>query len=84
MTRKSRSASRSASRSTFIKKVMENHKKGLSLREAVKKSKSWNKLSVGYKKSPNVTRKRRKRRKRRRKRSGKKSTKKKALKRKSR
>ena len=69
--------SRSASRTAFIKKVMENHKKGLSLREAVKKSKSWNKLSVGYQKSPKVTRKRRKR-------SGKKGTKKKALKRKKR
>ena len=75
--------SRSASRTAFIKKVMENHKKGLSLREAVKKSKSWNKLSVGYKKSPKVTRKRRKRKKRRKK-NRKKGTKKKALKRKSR
>ena len=75
--------SRSASRTAFIKKVMENHKKGLSLREAVKKSKSWNKLSVGYKKSPKVTRKRRKRGKRSKK-NRKKSTKKKALKRKSR
>lgn len=74
--------SRTASRTAFIKKVMENHKKGLSLREAVKKSKSWNKLSVGYKKSPKATRKRR--RKKRKKRSGKKGTKKKALKRKSR
>ena len=71
--------SRTASRTAFIKKVMENHKKGLSLREAVKKSKSWNKLSVGYKKSPKATRKRRRRRKNR-----KKGTKKKALKRKSR
>ena len=59
---------------------MENHKKGLSLREAVKKSKSWNKLSVGYKKSPKATRKRRRRRRKNRK----KGTKKKALKRKSR
>jgi len=75
--------SRSASRTAFIKKVMENHKKGLSLREAVKKTKSWNKLSVGYKKSPKVTRKRRKRGKRSKK-NRKKGTKKKALKRKSR
>lgn len=72
--------SRTASRTAFIKKVMENHKKGLSLREAVKKSKSWNKLSVGYKKSPKATRKRRRRRRKNRK----KGTKKKALKRKSR
>ena len=71
--------SRSASRTAFIKEVMKNHKKGLSLRQAVKKSKSWNKLSIGYQKSPEVTRKRR-----RRKRSGKKSTKKKARKRKKR
>ena len=73
--------SRTASRTAFIKKVMENHKKGLSLREAVKKSKSWNKLSVGYKKSPKVTRKRRKRRGKRSKKNRKKGTKKKALKR---
>ena len=53
--------SRSASRTAFIKKVMENHKKGLSLREAVKKSKSWNKLSVGYLKSPLVKKSRKKR-----------------------
>ena len=53
--------SRKASRSEFIKEVMKNHKKGLSLRAAVKKSKSWNKLSVGYLKSPLVKKNRKKR-----------------------
>ena len=53
MTKKSRKASRSA----FIKEVMKNHKKGLSLRAAVKKSK----LSVGYLKSPIVKKSRKKR-----------------------
>ena len=40
--------SRKAARSVFIKKVMKNHKKGFSLREAVKETKSWKKLSVRY------------------------------------
>ena len=53
--------SREASRSAFIKKVMRNHKKGLSLREAVKKTKSWKKLSVRYLKSPPVKLSRKKR-----------------------
>ena len=57
--------SRKASKSAFIKEVMKNHKKGLSLRAAVKKSKSWNKLSVGYLKSPPVKKTRKKNRKKR-------------------
>ena len=56
---------RKAARTAFINEVMKNHKKGLSLRAAVKKSKSWNKLSVGYLKSPPVKKTRKKRRKKR-------------------
>ena len=53
--------SRKAARTVFIKKVMKNHKKGFSLREAVKKTKSWKKLSVRYLKSPPVKLSRKKR-----------------------